>query len=438
MGYRAVVGFLIVLVLSACTLKIAPPQINASLNIPNATINVPNLSNYKVPNITIPSNGGGNGTLGGLQLSCSAVLESSYGGVVSSGSSVTIDLRAAGGLAPYSFSGGGTFSAVTTITRVYTNFTGQNQVVNDSVNIKDSLGLTATCGFRVTVRSSSNPSNLTCALNINPASPTANNTFAIGLTASGGTGYYAFGGLSLGASGQIVGGFQVISQNQATAIGLYNAAGAQSISAEVEDSSGNIVSCSVPVTVQPALALQVAANPSNIVDAATPITLSAAAQGFTGTPVFSFTTSESGVTIVQGTGSSANTATITSNSALVAHDFFVQVAATGNGQQVVLPIHLGFTTQPQALLCEIYHDGGDYFVPGDTVAFHIVASHGEPLQIVYFDQGLGGNYSGPFGGSMDATYFLSGPKFITAYAQSIQTGAFCNAGSPLQDFVFVQ
>lgn len=194
-----------------------------------------------------------------------------------------------------------------------------------------------------------------------------------------------------------------------------------------------IGSSSTTSSTQGSFGLEVAATPANSVEAQATITLSSITQGMTGTPSFSFTTTEPGITITPG---ASGTATIEASSSSTEHDFFVAVTATSSNEQTTAQVHLVFTTT-QSLQCQMTYHGSNLTI-GQAIPFQIMASDGEALQIVYFSPGPGGTYSGPNGASMSVTYSQAGPKFVTAFARSVASGTYCNGGYSLQNFVVIQ
>lgn len=387
-----------------------------------------------VPDQVTTGGGTGNSQSQNL-LTCSAVIS----GVSSatSGTPVPILVNASGGTAPYSLPGiSGTFASFTTTTRTYSNTTSSDIIVDDQVTILDSASNAATCGFKVTVKSSSNPTNVSCSLVANPNPAVVNTNVVLSATASGGTAPYTFGSLVVGTDGSIVNTLSSSSSTQATATVKWSSSGLKTPSVVAQDANGNLATCSVSETVNPAASVSLVASPSASVAANQVITLSAVPANFAPTS-YTFSTSDTNVRLTMG--SQVGTS-VTGTSAVIAvssldglnHNFTVNVTATQGSQSASQSISLAFTSV--ALSCALTHPSGTY-VAGATVPFTISASNlaaNESLIVDTFSVNSGTILTIPLATTVNVKFDQAGSKFISATAHTSQ-GRVCNAGQAVQD-----
>lgn len=401
--------------------------------------------NFKIENPTVkidPNvNLGDNSTTGTddyKDLSCSAGLPASMGGVVDSGAAAPIVIQAIDGVGPYKvYNQPGTFNAQATITRTYTNTTTTNEVVTDTVQILDAKGHSAQCQFTVTVKPVGNPSTLACTLVASPASPQVNQSTTFTVTGNGGTAPYVFNQLSLGTGGTISSPLTQISATQASAVGSYSSTGLRTASVQVRDATNTPVSCSQSVNVLNVATVAVSTSPSANVSYTQPITLTATGNDFPSAPTFSFAFA----TTQDGTGltlsATGNTAVVTVVDGLNHPSVNVVATATGGGVTATKTTTLSFTGS-LPLTCIISNPSGPFSVNQD-IPFTVTSNTGEPLTITDFNVGTSGTITGSTANSRTVAYSTSGTKTIGLRANSTtRPTVSCNNGALLQQSVVVQ
>lgn len=263
---------------------------------------------------------------------------------------------------PFQVSGvDGSFQSQTfNVTKTFSNDGAQKTVTGELV-ITDSKGATLSCGYTFTVRAATS-SSLACSLEVSPGSPKAGESFVAIATASGGVLPYTFSNFSLGAGGTIVSDISDFSSTVVVGSGKYSTGGAKVVTVKLVDHSGATVTCSKGITVQSAPVVTLSASPSSSVSATSSILLTATPSGFTGTPSYVWSTSESGVAI-QSLG---NTALVSSQDGK-AHSFTLNVSATSGSQTATASQALQFTTTTSSTLtCTVrvtdaWWDWDDYF-----------------------------------------------------------------------------
>lgn len=368
-------------------------------------------------------------SLNKVKLTCSAVVDPAAGSIIASGAAVPIQVKASGGVAPYQiFDSTTTFNPDTVISRTYTNTTASNITVNDTVMMKDNLGLVGQCGFSVTIAPAGTvPSNLACTLAGTPSSPVVGQNVSFLATASGGTAPYAFSQFTPGADSTIVTALASASSTTATATAKFNTVGLRTPSVKLTDNTGTAITCSQSINAVAAPSVSVIASPATSVVVGNSITLTATPAGFSATPTYVFSTTRSGITLSW----SGNTATVTSSVAQSAFD--VVVTATAGSQTATSVISLGFVAN-SSLACSIVHPSGLLY-PGQTVNFSVVAANGESLLITYFATHSDGVTVASSNSSRSIVYSVPGIKNVLLQAKSTTSGALCQAGAVLSDTI---
>jgi hypothetical protein len=363
--------------------------------------------------------------VGGLALSCSAEVS----GVAPSGQAVPVKVKAAGGVGPYAIlSTTIGFESETVWSRTYTNASSQNIVQIDTVAVKDAAGLVTQCNFPVTVApANSAGTTLSCTLLATPTTPVANQNASFIASASGGVAPYVFSEFLAGTDSLIVSALASASSTSASATAKYSTAGLKSASVKLTDNAGTLVTCTRSLTVSNAPGVQVVSSPATSAVAGSSITLTASANDFSGTPSYTFTTTRSGV----GIAVNGNSAVVTSSSAQAAFD--VLVTATSGAQSASQTVSLTFTAS-SSLACSITHRAGVLYV-GDSINFDVAATSGEALQITYFATHSDGVVTSSANASRTVQYSMPGVKTVLVQAQSISTGARCQAGGVLSGTV---
>ena len=358
-------------------------------------------------------------------LSCSAVL--GVASPVVSGNAIPVNVTASGGTGPYFIAGStSSFASTTSISRTYTDSGSQNLTLSDSVEIEDSSGASASCSLTVTVAPVTGGSSLACTVVPERSTPHIGDSFPIVVTATGGTSPYNFVSLQAGTNAVPSGSLTQISSTQAALQVSYDAAGAQTATATVKDATGAKVTCSSSLQVFSTAALQVAATPSGLVSAGQTITLTATPESFSATPSYTFTASDSHVS-VQANGA---VATVSSVNGWAGNFTVLVTASSAQGESVSVTVSLGFTAD-ENLTCQLTHAAGTYAV-GSTVDFSLTSSTGEALQVIQFNPGSGGAANG-----LSATYSTAGTKTPTVIAKSASSGVYCNGGNSVQDSVVI-
>lgn len=369
---------------------------------------------------------------GSVALACVANVSNNT--VFAPGQTVTIQVTAQNGAAPYVLTGVGNFSASTTITRTYNNQTNYQIVVQDQVSISDSQGHSASCGFSVNVSANvTNPGNLTCQISGSVDSVLPNNNVTYNMVANG-TGSITFSNFQPGSDGIVTLPLTVQGPLNATAAASYSAVGVKTASVMVTDSAGNVASCSDTTTVRSNPAISVVASPSASVPVGTSINLTANLSNFTTTPSVMMTTSEPGVSVVM-TG--ANTARVDATNNLAHSNFSVLVTAINGSESASATATLSFTgstslncslTYPQTILP---------YKAGDSVAF-TVSSPTDTLVVTSFFAPNGELQSSNAYNTYPVRYPAAGTYTVTAYARSASSGVLCNNGAALQATITIQ
>jgi len=398
-----VLGLFAITSFTACTVKVDSPNITVDPNI----------------NVSFPK--------------CTATVPASMNGIVEADTPFLVEVEAKDGVAPYSIAGTtNKFASKTTVSRQYSNDTNANKVVEDFVEIRDGLSLPGTCAFSITVKPKTVvPGALSCVMAVNDASPHINTNILVTADASGGVaGSYSFSNLTLGTDGSVVTALTQAS-GHASAVVKYSSAGSKSINLSLTDGTST-VACVKAITVRPLVSVALVATPSNTAPTDGSITVTATPSGFVGTPTYSFYTNDPYVNIV----SNGNVATLTSNTSS-AHNFYIAVTASSNGESAFISIPISFTAVTP-LNCTLSHPSGTYKI-NDSVVYTLSANTGEAVTIVDFYAGANGTVNSSTTGTRTVKYSAAGSKWASATGKVRRnnTDVFCNAGATLYDSVTI-
>jgi hypothetical protein len=359
-----------------------------------------------------------------LALSCAASLGSSS--TVVSGQSTSVTVTAAGGSAPYKLENyGGSFSATKTVSKVYTSPISSPITMTDTFQVIDSEGHNTQCELALTiVPPGTVPSDLACQVSASPSSPHVNELFDVTVSASGGTGIYTLGNISLGADGAWTSAVVPVNSSEARGTAKYTVAAIKTIQASVSDSAGANVICSRSVTVRPVVSLTLSASPSTSVNVGSTITVTPTATGFLAPVNFQFTHNETGISMV-----TSGTSVIFSSSNGLAHNYFtVTVTATSGNDTATSTIQIRFTS-PATLSCSLTRTGS--LSVNQVNEFKVMATSGEALEITEFLPDSGASITAASSSTRSVKYASIGNKNVYVRARSISTGLACNGGSYL-------
>lgn len=353
---------------------------------------------------------------------CNAVLSKT---VVAAGETVTLQVTASGGAAPYSIPNYATnFASSTSLYGSYNNLGSTDLVVNRTVNVVDAIGGIASCGFTVTVLSpTAGASNLACNIDYspNPVKPGVTTSFTI--SASGGTGFYTFGTFSPRSGVTVT--TNTISSAQVSATTTYPDLGTYTAYMTVSN-NGRLATCSKQILVSNPL-LSLYGSPSSTSDASTPIQLNAMYSGFPAglIPEFTYTSTEPGILITKNPGQASAEVKVVDGGT---HDFTVTVTAAIESVTATSSIRLVFTP---SLNCSISVSANP--VANSPVRFTASASTGEPLSITVFK---GADSVVPISNSVvDAKFFTGGERLVQIQARSLSRNILCNGGAAITQFV---
>jgi len=362
---------------------------------------------------------------------CTAVGPVTTDGKVAADTDFLVEVTAAEGLAPYSISGTSLkFASTTSVTRQLENNTSADLVVEDWIEVKDSLGLPGSCSYTVTVKPKTvAPGTLACAMTSSNDSPHINEPINLTATASGGSAMYTFSGLTLGIDGVVV---SALAQTPTYAVAAvkYTSAGSKTINISLNDGTSTI-SCVKTINVRPAVSVALVAVPPTV-SADGSMTITATPSGFASTPTYSFYTNDPYVNIV----TNGNVATLTS-SISSGHSFYIAVTASQGGESAFASIPVSFSAVTP-LSCTLGHPSGTYRV-NDTVVYTMTSNTNEAVTIVSFDAGINGTVSSSTTSSRSVKYSTSGAKWASATGK-VRRGSvdvLCNAGSALWDTVTI-
>ncbi|MBI1860153.1 MAG: VCBS repeat-containing protein [Deltaproteobacteria bacterium] len=291
-------------------------------------------------------------------LTCSAAVISSTGQIVSqvqSGQQLSIQVNAAGGVAPYSVPTLVTsFASQTTIAGSYTNSGSTNLTVTKQIQVTDSRNASAFCSLNLTILPAGvvdGGNNLACNIAVNPTSPSVGQTTQITVNVVNGSGTTTFSSLypQMGWSnpdwavpvtsisnsqGAVSGGIQYTQPgNRVMSTSITNNGQTVTCSSLVNVTGGNggggsgLISLSSTVN---GVAGQVAPIGSNF--------LVTAISTMTAPVTYQFSTVGSGIQILPN----GNSATVRATDSL-SHDFILSVTATSaSGQTATGTIELLF------------------------------------------------------------------------------------------------
>ena len=363
---------------------------------------------------------------------CTATVPASLNGEIAADTPFLVEVKASEGQAPYSIAGtNNKFASQTTVSRQYANNTSADIVVEDFVDVRDTLGLPASCLFSIKVKPKTVvPGTLACAMSVSDSSPHLNTSISVTADASGGSGTYTFSNLSLGSDGVVV---TALSQSsaRASAVVKYTAAGSRTINLSLTDGT-NTVPCIKTITVRPLVSVALVATPSSSVPTDSSITVTATPSGFVGTPTYNFYTNDPYVNIV----ANGNVATLTSTTSS-GHNFYIGVTASAGGESAFVSIPVSFTAIAP-LNCTLSHPSGTYRV-NDSVVYTLSANTGEAVTIVDFAAGANGSVNASTASTRTVKYSVGGTKWASATGK-VRRGSsdvYCNSGATLYDSVAI-